>query len=181
MASLDSYGGENYPYHLAGYYGRSTKNHLYEIVLEQKHELFDTEVFVLEAGKVFSKYWDFKFEWNVNLVQHKEHSFQSDFLGIAAFIAVRYEIPWSRVFNFSLAVGEGGSYNGRIPAVETFRKGQATSRYLNFLSFEGTVGLTQLPHWQATVRIYHRSGIFGLINGVKGGSNILGVGLKYIF
>ncbi|WP_155890787.1 hypothetical protein [Desulfuromonas sp. TF] len=44
-----------------------------------------------------------------------------------------------------------------------------------------TLGLPRVPRWRLSARIHHRSGVFGLFDGVRGGSNFMGLGVTYRF
>ncbi len=97
-----------------------------------------------------------------------------------ALFTVRWlKFPWDRHVDTSVAVGEGVSYATSVPAVETYRHGEETSKFLNYLMIESTFGLPALPKWQLVFRLHHRSGAWGLYNGVHGGSNTIGMGLRY--
>jgi hypothetical protein len=44
-----------------------------------------------------------------------------------------------------------------------------------------TFALPNTPKWNLVFRLHHRSGIFGLFDGIEGASNAFGIGLKYKF
>jgi len=76
--------------------------------------------------------------------------------------------------------GEGGSYTSDILSVEQLEgeNGDAKSYFLNYLDISADFDFGRLIHYKPLHNTYigwalkHRSGIFGLINGVtKGGSN----------
>lgn len=103
-----------------------------------------------------------------------------------ALFTVRWlKFPWDKYIDTSFAVGEGVSYATSVPAVERDLHGEVvgldtkTSEWLNYLMFEATFGLPSYPSWDLIFRIHHRSGVFGLYNGVDGGSNTIAVGLRY--
>lgn len=87
---------------------------------------------------------------------------------------------WDDFIDTSFAIGEGLSYATEKPELEVAR-GQDTARLLNYLLFEFTFALPEYPNVQAIVMMHHRSGAFGLFSGVRGGSNFIGYGFKYIF
>lgn len=97
------------------------------------------------------------------------------------------EFPWNRYLITSFAWGDGLSYATKEPPVEmdqhSINHGEDydSSKFLNYMLFELALALPQIPEWNLIFRIHHRSGMFGLINGVHGGSNFLGAGLKYKF
>lgn len=89
--------------------------------------------------------------------------------------------PWNSVARTSVAVGEGISYASSVPQIERERSPNKTSRLLNYLMIELEVAPPDEEHWSFVTRIHHRSGVFGLYDGVSRGSNLLGAGLKYRF
>jgi hypothetical protein len=103
-----------------------------------------------------------------------------------ALFAVRWlKFPWDRYIDTSFAVGEGFSYATSVPAVERDLHGEVvgldnkTSKLLNYLMVEAAFGLPSYPKWNLIFRVHHRSGVFGLFNDVHGGSNTIGIGLRY--
>ena len=52
-------------------------------------------------------------------------------------------------------------------------------RLLNYILGEMTVAPPQVKDWSLVVRVHHRSGVFGLFDGVEGGSNVIGAGVKF--
>ena len=90
--------------------------------------------------------------------------------------------PWDNIIDTSFASGAGLSYATKTPEVEEERRGQGqTQKFLTYLMLELTFSLPQTPNWHLVTRIHHRSGAFGLFNGMTGASNGLGFGIKYRF
>jgi hypothetical protein len=88
--------------------------------------------------------------------------------------------PWNDHLRTTFAVGNGLSYATRTAALEESMHGK-TSLLLDCMMFELTVALPDHPRWSLAWRVHHRSGVFGLFNGVEGASNAMGLGLKYRF
>ncbi|MDW7708855.1 MAG: hypothetical protein SCH98_00160 [Deferrisomatales bacterium] len=88
--------------------------------------------------------------------------------------------PWNAYLPTSVAVGDGLSYATRVPEVEIRRHGRST-RLLNYLLFEITLALPGEQRWSLSLRQHHRSGVFGLHDGVHGGSDFWGAGLRRLF
>ena len=86
--------------------------------------------------------------------------------------------PWNKRVRTSFAVGNGMSFATRVPEVEKEESEDALS-YKNYLLFELTFGLPKYRQWDLSLRIHHRSGIFGVFN--RGGSNFVCLGIKYNF
>lgn len=95
------------------------------------------------------------------------------------------KFPWGKYIDIDFAAGEGLSYATAVPPIEidphSVNHGydQHTSKLLNYLMFELTFSLPRLPSWRFLYRVHHRSGDFGLINGVANGSNFICLGIRY--
>lgn len=97
-------------------------------------------------------------------------------------LAARWlEFPWNDSVRTSIAVGEGVSYASSVPTIETERSPDRTSKFLNYLLLELELAPPEQSRWSFVTRIHHRSGVYGLYNGVSLGSNLLGIGMKYRF
>lgn len=88
--------------------------------------------------------------------------------------------PWNKHLKTSFAVGEGLSLATEIPKFEALHH-EKTNQLLDYLLVETALSLPQTPQWSFVWRIHHRSGVYGLFNGVDGASNAMGVGLRYSF
>lgn len=88
--------------------------------------------------------------------------------------------PWNKHLNTSFAVGDGLSLATEIPKLEALQQ-EKTNQLLNYILVEITLSLPQTPQWSLVWRVHHRSGVYGLFNGVYGASNAMGVGLRYSF
>lgn len=97
------------------------------------------------------------------------------------------KFPWNRYLVTSFAFGDGLSYATKEPPIEMDQHNKnhgienETSQLLNYMLFELAFALPQYQKFNVIFRIHHRSGIFGLFNGVSGGSNFVGAGMKYNF
>lgn len=88
------------------------------------------------------------------------------------------EFPWDKYVRTRLGVSEGLSYTSNITNLERYNQhNEKNSNYLNYidvtLSFNAK-DITRMDNLEDTyigIGISHRSGIFGTINGVDGGSN----------
>lgn len=88
--------------------------------------------------------------------------------------------PWNHCVNTSFALAEGVSYDSSVPAIEK-RQNNHTKRLLNYLIVEGTFASPNYPRVQLLARIHHRSGAYGLYHAGNTGSNVIGIGLRYLF
>lgn len=106
-----------------------------------------------------------------------DHQGEADLLPMA-----RWKwLPWNGLVYTNVRLGLlGASYVDGVSATEVKRSGTTHgSRYLNFLVPEITFAPGPEADWEVFVRIHHRSGIYGLIDGVNGGSNYLSVGARF--
>jgi len=124
----------------------------------------------------FRNYIDFELEGQV--ARHFRDQDHWEFNGLV--VARWLPFPWDHIIDTSLAVGEGLSYATEVPELEA-RHHDETSKFLDYLMFEIAFSLPSLPQWHLITRIHHRSGAYGLFDGVHGASNAWGVGLRYSF
>lgn len=88
--------------------------------------------------------------------------------------------PWNRLLYTNARLGATGlSYATGVSTWE--RQNGGNNRGSNFLQFgalEVSFAASENARSEVFVRVHHRSGIFGLINGVSGGSNYLSWGFR---
>ncbi|MBW1893737.1 MAG: hypothetical protein JRI91_08600 [Deltaproteobacteria bacterium] len=155
----------------------------------------------LEAEGQFVKHWGFErfscscsacgdpgWDWAEGQSYEKQNSGYSTHEEYNVLLILRWlKFPWNRYLITSFAFGEGLSYATKEPPVEINQHAinhgldYNSSKFLNYLLFEITFALPQLSEWHAILRVHHRSGMFGTMNGVSGGSNFIGAGIKYDF
>lgn len=100
---------------------------------------------------------------------------------IDPFIIFRWaNLPWNNIVTTSFAIGEGISYVSSVPSVEK-KNNDNTKRLLNYLMLEATFAYPCYPRLQVALRIHHRSGVFGLYHAGNSGSNVIGLGVRYLF
>ncbi|MBK9083006.1 MAG: hypothetical protein IPL88_13455 [Rhizobiales bacterium] len=109
------------------------------------------------------------------------HSGPRNFGEIAVAPALRWSwFPWSRYVHTTFRTAIVGlSYTTRESPLEAMdtEKGR-TRRLLNHALIEWTFAPTQDSPWEAFVRLHHRSGVYGRMGGVKGGSNYVAIGVR---
>jgi hypothetical protein len=136
----------------------------------------------LAASKKVASYYGDKIDLELEgqTVKHFEDQNHWEFNGLAA---VRWlPFPWDNHLDTSFAVGAGLSWATETPKVERRRRGKGqTQSFLTYLMLELEFALPDAQHWSVFSRIHHRSGAFGLFNGVTGGSNALTFGIRYRF
>lgn len=99
---------------------------------------------------------------------------------------LRYDgFPWSHLLYTTAAMNVGLSFVEKISEVERVscegRGNPYCAKVLHYLSPEITFAAPQYRDTELVVRWHHRSGAWGLFNGVWGGSNITTVCLRQRF
>lgn len=121
------------------------------------------------------------FELETQLVEHfngQTHLEINPFVLIARWKS----FPWNHVVRTTMAIGDGLSIATQVPKYEESRRGiEDTSQVLNYVMAEVTLSLPSEPQWALIGRYHHRSGAFGLFNGVHDASTAFCAGLKYWF
>lgn len=88
--------------------------------------------------------------------------------------------PWNRLLYTNARLGAAGlSYTSGVSAWERLNSGNNRgSNFLQFGAMEISFAARENARSEVFVRVHHRSGVFGLINGVNGGSNYLSFGFR---
>ena len=142
----------------------------------------DFEDSYLLAAALLRKFYSYRdfidLELEGQIVKHFEDQDHLEFNGLGVTRWLLF--PWDKYIDTSLAAGIGLSYATQTPEIED-KNHNETSKLLCYLLFETAFGLPEYPQWNVVTRIHHRSGAFGLFNGVHGASNALGMGIRYRF
>lgn len=148
-------------------------------VFTLKADYVDSYIGVFVVGKRLATYKDcIGIEAEGQIAKHWGLQDHFEFNAVLVFRWLLF--PWDDYLDTSFAVGDGISYATEKPEIEV-RKHDKSSKILNYLMFELAFAVPGQPHWSLFARFHHRSGIFGLINGVSGGSNAVGAGVRYAF
>jgi hypothetical protein len=90
--------------------------------------------------------------------------------------------PWNNVVATTVAFADGPSMASQIDTEERIRSGNGHgSDFLNFASPEITLALPGHPETELVLRYQHRSGIFGVLNGVDEASSFATIGFRHLF
>lgn len=131
------------------------------------------------VSRRLARFWtDFAIEAEVGA----GHRFGSGYRASEGWVAgyVRYDgFPWNHFVRTSIAFSTGLDVISGLPAEETRRVDRNRSRLLHYFSPELTFALPQAPNHELVARWHHRSGVFGLFDGVRGGSNVVALGYRY--
>ena len=132
------------------------------------------------SKKVASNEKTIDLEIEGQVVKHDGDQDHWEFNGLGA--ARWLPFVWDRFVDTSFAAGTGLSYATEKPKLEERRRGDGqTAQLLVSLMFELDFALPKIRNWHLVARIHHRSGAFGLFNGVTGGANAVGLGVRYTF
>lgn len=163
------------PKTLTVFYGQSNVNDLLDIV---QLRIGKFEPYSILGVQYSQKFLDvptyFNLEWAGHLVKHFE---RWDLFEVDALVILRWNwFPWNSYLNTSLGMGEGFSLASGHPSSETVSQG-IYAPFLNYLWIDLRFSIPALPEWGADIILHHRSGIYGLIAGVEGGSNYISFGV----
>jgi hypothetical protein len=163
---------------LSIYGGQVADNNEWEI-LTFRPDFVDSYITAFVVGKELWSYKDYVLlEAEGQVVKHSGKQDHEEFNAV---LVLRWlPFPWDDYIDTSFAIGDGISYATEDPEIEEDKLDE-TSKVLNYLMVELTFGVPKLPHWSVFARLHHRSGIFGLIDGVSGGLNAVGGGVRYSF
>lgn len=118
--------------------------------------------------------------WEAEVQAVKHMGMQTHLEGVGLVLLRWRAFPWNSYLSTTAAVGDGLSYCTREPEVEIRRQGRST-RLLNYLLFEITLALPGEERWSLSLRQHHRSGIFGIFDGMHGGSDFWVAGVRRAF
>ena len=154
-----------------------------DLLLFRELDPLDSFITTLAYSEVFYKSpsENFRWEWEGNFTQHSGLQSHQEFNALFIFRWLRF--PWNETLRTSFAIGDGLSYAAETPDLEAELQlnDGGTNQLLNFLILELTFAHPSWKHWSLLGRVHHRSGIFGVFDGVDGGSNILALGVRYSF
>jgi hypothetical protein len=131
------------------------------------------------SRKIYSltKYIDLEVEGQA--LKHMGKQYQEEF---NLFLVARWlTFPWNKYINTTFAFGDGLSYSPETAKLEELLYKEKTAHLLNGIMFEWTFDVPGYTGWSFVWRFHHRSGAFGLFEGVYGAANSMGIGLKYRF
>ncbi len=129
-----------------------------------------------KIGNLFGRI-DFELEGQVVKHLAGQHHWEFNALAIARWL----RFPWNDIIKTSFAVGEGLSLATETAVYEEKYHDEKTNKFLNYVMFEFDFALPHEHRWSLVTRLHHRSGVFGLFNGVYGATNAFGLGIRYHF
>jgi hypothetical protein len=97
-------------------------------------------------------------------------------------IYLRYDgFPWNDTIYTTIAADTGVSYITKTSEFEQGRSDGQSSQLLHYLAPEITFADPDNKNVEWVVKLHHRSGVFGLFDGVTGGSTFIATGLRVRF
>ena len=100
----------------------------------------------------------------------------------AALVARWSNFPWNDFVYTTIGIPFfGPSYSTEISEVQRDKNGGDGSHWLNFFAPEITFSPPDNPNIALVVRFHHNSGMFGVYNGVSGGSAAVTAGVRFRF
>ncbi len=165
--------------YLTLYNGKYTDNRLGDVLLSKPVDQMDSYLAVIAWSKAF-QFKTPKHQWELE-AQLGKHYRGQDHLELNLLAIYRWQkTPWQHILKTSFAIGDGLSYASKVPPLEAAsHTNVGATRLLNHIMLEMTAAPPQAKDWAIVARVHHRSGVYGLFNDVKGGSNVIAVGLKF--
>lgn len=160
---------------LSLYVGQSNSNDLLELIRFRLGSFQPYSILGLGYSSSFTENPTYySFGWAGHLVKHFE---KVDLFELDGLFTFRWHwFPWNRYLVTSLGIGEGLSLASGYPSPELVVQ-NIKAPLLNYLFVNIRIGLPSIPLWSLDLIIHHRSGIYGTLFGVNGGSNYLCLGL----
>ncbi len=150
-------------------------------------DIFSGSVDIEDSGVIGTAVSKKLFNTSENLVwetevQASKHFGDQDHWEFNALILARWRaFPWNDVVLTTAAIGDGLSIATEVPKLEETTRSDDSTDFLNLLFAEITLAPPAKPDVSLSLRYHHRSGIFGIFDGVTEGSTVFALGLKYRF
>jgi hypothetical protein len=168
-------------YLLTVYGGRYTDNKLGKVLVSDPIAFEHANLGVLAIARAFALRSP-AHRWEVEGQIGKHFHGQSHWELNAVAIYRWLKFPWNHYLNTTMAVGDGVSYATDVPPLErASTSNQGARRLLNYILVETTFAPPRARNWSLVTRVHHRSGVYGVFGDVRGGSNIVAVGIKVGF
>jgi len=173
----ESSGAKGWSLHFYG--GPSTKVPLVEIIRFSVPTMEPYSILSVGATRALGTS-DAGLRWEVEtgLTKHLE---RANLFSLSAAIGARWlRPPWHQVFPGSFYFANGLSLANGEPGVEVEAIGR-TNRLLYHIILEYEFRANESSRWSFFFRDHHRSGAYGLFNGITGGSDFLCLGIRRSF
>ncbi|MGI9491669.1 MAG: hypothetical protein ACR2QF_04625 [Geminicoccaceae bacterium] len=163
---------------IAVYGGWLTSNDWQEVFLPARLDFVDSYLLALAVSREVARPSDkTKIELEGQIVRHFDIQDHWEFNALGV---IRWtHFPWDEQLDMSAAGGLGLSYATELPEAELDFEGE-TERLLVYWMLELEAAIPSTDAWSMIARLHHRSPAYGLL-GDGGGSNVVGLGLRYHF
>lgn len=166
-------------YYLSAYWAKNSPEKFADVLTGYNPEMRSSYLNAITLGYAFSEGVRTRVEVEGSVAKH--HGMQDHWEANVAIIARWMHFPWDEWVDTRLAIGEGLSYATETPPLEPRKDPdeEESTRLLNLLIVEIELAPPGDSPWSTFGRIHHRSGVGGLFGDVRGGSNFLGIGVRY--
>jgi hypothetical protein len=167
---------------MIGIYGGALTHEAFASIFYQPQKWSFSPSYLVESNLTYRLYkmptLPLQFDLDMDAGKRFGQAHQWDF-GIVP-MARWMSFPWNKYLYTNLRIGAGGvSYVTGISQWELQNsENDKGSRFLHFLVTELTFSSGPDANWEAFIRVHHRSGIYGMINGVYGGSSYVTAGYR---
>jgi hypothetical protein len=128
--------------------------------------------------------WGFTFEGEGQVVRSTAHGDPNTVFALGVGFRFR-NFPWSDRVPTSLAIYSGPSYATSPSSAGIGSNDQPIAfqrvRYLNYVGVELAVAIPDTDDWDGVLRMFHRSGCYGLYSSAPDASTAFGLGLRARF
>ncbi len=168
---------------LTAYYSVGTNAHIEEIPtfsFEKRNAYFAGITYGQEFYRT-QKFKELSLEYEIGAYEHFG-DFGSHQESTVAVLSRFSDLFAQNFLIESFAMGWGLSLATEDPKFEAYLHEQNQANdFLNYLAFELVFKLPKLKNTKFVYRLHHRSGVYGLFDGINGGSNYLAFGLRHKF
>ena len=164
------------PWSITVYGGPWTQRVVSEVIGRGRFDISGGMIGAAVDRRLFELGWGFSFGLEGQVTQTVSgHGYETFALGIGLEFA---GFPWRRQLPTTLSVYTGPSY-ATNPPIEYYDPSRPQHPWLNYVGIELAVALPGTSNWDGIIRVYHRSGVWGVysINADEGST--VGAGLRY--
>lgn len=164
--------------YLTFYSGRYTDDKLGHVLVNKPITFERSALAVAALSRVYPFESD-KHQWELEGQIGKHYRAQThwEFNALAIYRWNRF--PWDHFLKTTVAIGDGVSLATEVPPLEASSpSNEGARRLMNYILVETTFAPPGASSWSLVARVHHRSGVYGLFGDVRGGSNIIAVGIK---
>ena len=183
FAASSDEASDNGPWSATLYSGPAANNFASQIFFHQQFDPNDTIIGLAADRRIFRLGSGFTFEGEAQLSQFVgSHTYTVCSVGLG----FRYTFAWRQGLPASIAAYTGPSYTNNPPLNGTGPNDTpitfAGVKTLNYVGAELAFAIpSQEKHWDAVLRLFHRSGAFGLYSNSADAGTAVGVGIRTRF